>query len=100
IKFPQLAERALHEAALHQHVEVLDIVRWTLSADRLPKQNLEATFGNPPLTLYTCGGFYIQALFWLDGTTSIHDHAFSGAFTVLAGSSIHSRFEFERTMRV
>jgi hypothetical protein len=38
--------------------------------------------------------FYIQLLFWLDGTTQIHQHEFSGAFHVLAGSSLHAEFAF------
>jgi hypothetical protein len=37
-------------------------------------------------------GTRIEALFWVDGTTSIHQHSFSGAFQVLAGKSIHSRY--------
>jgi hypothetical protein len=39
--------------------------------------------------------FYIQILFWLDGTTDIHQHEFSGAFHVMAGSSIHAQYTFE-----
>jgi hypothetical protein len=44
--------------------------------------------------------FYIEALFWLSGTTDIHEHAFSGAFAVLSGSSVHSHWRFipERTI--
>jgi hypothetical protein len=38
--------------------------------------------------------FYIQILFWLDGTTQIHQHEFSGAFHVLEGSSLHAEFAF------
>jgi hypothetical protein len=38
--------------------------------------------------------FYIDVYYWLDGTTEIHQHAFSGAFQVLLGSSIHSHYSF------
>src|SRR5205807_1953880 len=33
-------------------------------------------------------------LFWMDGTTAIHEHAFTGAFGVLHGSSVQSTYSF------
>ena len=45
--------------------------------------------------MYRGRGFYIDVLFWLDGTTNIHQHGFWGAFQVLAGSSVHCRFGFD-----
>jgi hypothetical protein len=38
-------------------------------------------------------------LFWVDGSTAIHQHSFSGAFHVLEGSSLHSSHTFEETRR-
>src|SRR5256885_198968 len=52
-------------------------------------------FRQPELVVYDDPRFYIQLLFWLEGTTDIHQHKFSGAFHVLEGSSIHSHFDFE-----
>ena len=49
---------------------------------------------------YNHSRFYIQLLFWLDGTTDIHQHEFSGAFHVMAGSSIHAHYEFENAQSV
>src|SRR6185436_4010545 len=46
------------------------------------------------ITLFTGSRFYIDIYYWLDGTTSIHQHSFTGAFQVLLGSSIHSRYSF------
>ena len=51
-------------------------------------------FGQPELIVHDNPKFYIQALFWMDGTTDIHQHGFSGAFHVMAGSSLHSRYDF------
>lgn len=51
-------------------------------------------FGQPELIVFDNPKFYIQLLFWLDGTTDIHQHGFSGAFHVLEGSSIQSEFDF------
>jgi len=36
----------------------------------------------------------VDIYFWLDGTTTIHQHGFAGAFQVLLGSSIHSHYTF------
>lgn len=57
-------------------------------------------FGEPPVTLFQGARFYIEALFWFSGTTSIHEHGFSGTFSVLSGSSVHSQWKFspERTI--
>lgn len=44
--------------------------------------------------------FYIDVYYWLDGTTSTHQHAFCGAFQVLLGSSIHSQYGFENRQRI
>jgi len=61
----------------------------------LPQQaDPKARFGQPPVTLFRSRRFYIDVLFWVDGTTTIHDHGFSGAFQVLAGSSIETNFSF------
>lgn len=50
--------------------------------------------------LFQAPRFYVEALFWLSGTTAIHEHGFSGAFAVLAGGSVHSHWRFipERTV--
>ena len=50
--------------------------------------------------VYSHPRFYIQLLFWLDGTTAIHQHEFSGAFHVMHGSSIHAHYDFEKAQPV
>jgi hypothetical protein len=94
--FPGLAERLLREADLPIRIPLDDLTTWVLEAPSLPPQaDRLSKFGQPPLTLYRGSRFYIDALFWVDGTTSIHQHAFSGAFQVLAGSSIETLFGFK-----
>jgi hypothetical protein len=46
------------------------------------------------VTLFRSEHFYIAALYWLDGTTDIHQHGFAGAFRVLVGSSLHAPYRF------
>ena len=94
--FPEIAAQSLSESNLCDRVDPWEIVRWVHSASTLPDQmDLQAKFGNPPITLYAGPRFYIDAYFWLDGTTTIHQHAFSGAFQVLQGSSVHAGYSFE-----
>jgi hypothetical protein len=99
--FPDLAATALAETSPNQHVTPWDIIRWVNNASELPEQlDVDGRFGNPPITLYVGSRFYIDVYYWLDGTTSIHQHAFCGAFQVLLGSSIHSQYCFEDQNRI
>ena len=95
---PALAADALRRADLPAKLTAWDVIEWTLDQTALPPQkDPAATFGDPPLTVFVAPRFYIDVYFWLNGTTQIHQHGFSGAFQVLLGSSIHSWYEFERT---
>jgi hypothetical protein len=94
--FPDTARQALSEMPPHEHIRYQEIARWVLEADSLPRQlDMTEQFGQPPVTLYTNERFDIDAYFWLDGSTAIHEHGFCGAFCVLHGSSVHSTFAFE-----
>ena len=93
--FPEIAAQALTEADLPSRVDPWEIIRWVHTAGSLPQQHdVEGRFGNPPITLFSGARFFIDVYYWLDGTTTIHQHSFTGAFQVLLGSSIHSRYSF------
>lgn len=96
---PDIACDALTGA---RHPGTADIVHWlATTADGLPEQHdIDAQFGQPPITLYHSPEMYISALFWHTGTTSIHQHAFCGAFTVLEGSSLEARYTFTRQQTI
>ena len=99
--FPALAMKALKEADLINRVDPWEIVRWVHTTTELPRQiDIEAGFGNPPITLYSGPRFYIDVYFWTDGFTTIHQHAFCGAYQVLLGGSIHSKYRFDLTQEV
>jgi hypothetical protein len=57
-------------------------------------------FGDLPLTLARGNGFSIQLLLWTVGSTAIHTHSFSGAFTVVKGSSLHTLYHMETRQRL
>jgi len=96
-KFPDIAAQALSELNPGDRVDPWEIIRWVHTTPDLPEQmDPLGKFGNPPLTLYVGPRFYIDVYYWLDGTTTIHQHSFSGAFQVLLGSSVHTRYRFEK----
>jgi hypothetical protein len=95
-EFPQLAAELLAEARLTDELNWWELLRWVCRSDLLAEQrDLSAGFSNLPVTLVNRPRFYIDLYVWLDGTTTIHQHSFSGAFQVLEGSSLHSRYRFE-----
>ncbi|MEP6944401.1 MAG: hypothetical protein ABJA02_00670 [Acidobacteriota bacterium] len=94
--FPALAADALRRADIPSQTNVWDVAEWAIGEMELPRQrDLHARFGDPPVTIYSAPRFHIDVYFWFNGTTSIHQHAFCGAFQVLHGSSIHSWYDFE-----
>lgn len=94
--FPSIAAKALREANVPEKTSAWDVIEWTLNQTHLPEQHdLHGNFGDPPITIYNSPRFHIDVYFWLEGTTSIHQHGFCGAFQVLHGSSIHSWYEFD-----
>lgn len=99
--FPDIAAQALVESELTDRVDPWEIIRWVHRTPNLPpQQDRKGKFGNPPITLFVGPRFYIDVYFWLDGTTSIHQHSFSGAFQVLLGSSVHSSYRFEKDREI
>ena len=96
-----IAARALAESALAERGTVESLCQWCFETGEYPRQPNElAMFGQPPMTIYADDRLYIEVLFWLENTTTIHQHAFSGAFYVLAGPSIHSVYRFEEHERL
>jgi hypothetical protein len=98
---PGIAAAALAEVNPSARVDPWEIIQWFHATPNLPQQmDLEANFGDPPLTLYVGSRFFIDVYFWLDGTTSIHQHSFSGAFQVLLGGSVHTHYRFEKEREI
>jgi predicted metal-dependent enzyme (double-stranded beta helix superfamily) len=98
-KFPQIARASLEERPPAKQVDLAAVMRGFLLSDEQPAQT-DSDFGEPELVVYSHPRFYIQLLFWTDGTTAIHQHGFSGAFHVLHGSSIHARYGFDKARPV
>src|SRR5579872_7240447 len=99
VKFPQVARTALDKQPPAKCVDLPAFMRDFLLREEHPFQT-DSPFGEPEIVVYSHPRFYIQLLFWMDGTTAIHQHAFSGAFHVMHGSSIHAHYEFEKAWPV
>lgn len=98
--FPEIAATAL-AAFDDTGTPAFDVLAWLRVAPELPAQeDIESRFGSPPVTLFRTDRFFVSVLYWLDGTTGIHQHGFSGAFRVLLGSSIHARYGFEQREKI
>lgn len=95
LKLPAIAKAKLAEYDLPTKLTPWDVLEWAMAMPELPPQaDPNSNFGDPPITVYSGARFHIDVYFWFTGTTAIHQHGFSGAFQVLAGSSIHSWYEF------
>jgi hypothetical protein len=93
--FPRLALDELERDPPSARVEAAEIIDWLFGPTQAVSQPAgRDLFGEPPVMLFQAPRFYVEALFWLSGTTVIHQHCFSGAFSVLAGSSVHSHWRF------
>lgn len=98
--FSDIASQALRDFPSSEYLSPPQLLDWASNTPRLPHQDGPANrFGEPAVRLYDDGRFFIQALFWYESTTSIHQHSFSGAFQVLCGSSLHSAYRFNSTHR-
>src|SRR5205823_1274200 len=91
--FAALAARLLRDSSLLRDVTPSELNEWFLREQLLPEQAFR-DFGQPALTIFRGHKFYIELLYWLDSTTAIHQHSFSGAFGTLSGSSLHSQYAF------
>jgi hypothetical protein len=98
-KFPGIARSALDERPPAKHVDLPALTRDFLLREEQPPQS-DSDFGEPEIVAYSHPRFYVQLLFWMDGTTAIHQHEFSGAFHVMHGSSIHAHYEFDKLQPV
>ena len=94
--FGEIAAEALQGSDVFERVTLADLSRWFLTSRTLPPQ-AQRRFGQPPVNLYSGRGFSIELRFWVDAPITIHQHAFSGAFAMLHGSSFHTQYDFKRS---
>lgn len=96
--FHQIAAEALWAAG--PVVSLADILDHVFTDALWPVPLNRGAFGQPPVPLLTTPHFYVEALLWLQGSTSIHQHGFEGAFTLIEGESIATDWRFLEEERV
>jgi hypothetical protein len=78
-----------------------DLFDFVASSARLPRQAAtDQAFGQPPVTVFWHQVFRMDLLFWHLATVGIHQHKFCGAFTVVHGLSLESRYHFRSVKAV
>jgi len=97
---PQIGTELLQKFELHKNVDFT-----CLLYDFIGRQNLDAMqdftpFSDCQLTLFKHSRLFIEVLHWVSGTTSIHNHSFTGCFQIVQGSSIHTVYDFHERERV
>ncbi len=101
-RFADIAEAALigADVATNFHFDFDELTRWVLQPDHVAPRDGSRLFSNLPVNVASGTGFFVEMLLWTTSTPSIHQHSFSGAFTVARGSSIHSQFRIETLERI
>lgn len=92
LEFPRIAAESAAGFELAYEFDAIETADF-LSQTGIQQQPTN-TFSNLPITVYRDENFYIELLVWTQATTEIHEHAFSGAFKVMQGSSLHTRYRF------
>jgi hypothetical protein len=96
--FSNLAYQVLKEFPLHKAFNFEEILDYLIqNSKNLPHKHYgKREFGDFPQTLIRKDQFFIDLYPWTHSDTGIHDHHFSGAFTLLQGKSQHSTYTFEQ----
>jgi hypothetical protein len=92
--FPETAATVLAECTPPTDLAVASL-SWLAEAALPHQHDLGSGFGQPAVTVYRADDFIVYLLFWFDESTLIHDHRFSGAFTILEGKSLQNVYRFE-----
>jgi hypothetical protein len=95
--FPDIAAAAVRDFRCPPDL-AYDELALNVSRQHLPP--VIHPFSDLSIRVFDSKEFFIELLVWIDGTTVVHEHAFSGAYRVLQGKSIHSRFSFTPAKRV
>ena len=91
----------LNQSNIHKLLHANDLIEYALNPNVCnAAHQIDSPFGDLQQIMYSHSKFYIECLYWCDGTTAIHDHGFSGAFYVMSGSSINVEYDFEPQERI
>ena len=94
--FAPIAASTVERYALHERFDLDEFSEWLSQTEDLAEQlDPRSRFGTPAVTLWRGSRFLIDIYFWIEPETALHDHGFVGAFTNLAGESLHCVYGLE-----
>lgn len=99
-RFSTIAASCLATATGLDGVGVSDLLPFYLASLQEHEDADPGDFSDFPLAICRRRHFFLQILVWTRGSTTIHQHSFSGAFRVVAGSSMQINYKFDESRRV
>jgi len=91
---PSIASNILSDG----HLESLDpklLVAEFIQQSAFDSMQTMVAFSDLALNVFRHPRFFIEVLYWTTGTTTIHEHSFSGAFYVWHGQSLNVEYTFQ-----
>lgn len=92
--FSEIATESLKSARLQDTFDVFKLLDEFENTHVIDSNQAYSNFSDLQLIPYRDSKFYIEVLHWTNGTTTIHEHAFYGAFCVVLGESINVEYDF------
>ena len=93
-QFPEISLRELKGLSEFSYSDVVTM----LLNNKLSKQwSPHHNFGDSRVTVYYGERFVIELNMWQKTFTSVHEHAFCGAFRIISGSGMHAKYNWLKT---
>ena len=99
-RFSDIAAEALGEFTALDGLKISDLVPDLIEMISALPDVPDVGFSDLGTVLVNRKHFCIQLLLWTEGTTSVHQHAFSGAVRLLLGSSLQTKYSFAESERI
>ena len=97
---PPIAVDLMRSEGILDRIDVHEVLRTAAEGGGLDGLQSDTRFGDLAYTVFRNTRFYMEVLIWTSSDTCIHDHAFSGAFGVIQGSSLCVVYDFELQARI
>jgi hypothetical protein len=98
--FPEVAAEVLADCPAPLDKLAVPSLAWMATAELPPQHNMGTGFGQPAVTVFRDDDFIVYLLFWFEETITVHDHRFSGAFSVVEGQSLQNVYEYQDAERL
>lgn len=100
-EFAKIAECALTEVRSIDAFEPRHMFEWAARTPTMPQQKAHRRQSDFQIRLFDGSRFELELRFWDDDPwAELHNHTYHGAFKVVAGASIQSKFTFQEEVRV